>query len=269
MHKLPPAAVQLFFDCCPTRLGPHELAMLGPAEQQACKRLATEFLQTRYVCAHLLLRKALRQFAGMDTSTLALSRGLNRRPRLALQQPALRHYQSQQLDFNLSYSGPLVACAVARGVRVGVDIEAMDAGLRHEQLAGRVFSDYERASQVGRDSATRRQVFFQTWVLKEAWAKARGEGLGLPFSEVTLMPVDQPPGVQARLDAAQDDPQRWRFLRGWLSSDDSRSNGQRTEWALACSPAINTQPGCHAAAGVAVHVYAHSDVLSAPSPTSN
>src|SRR5438874_2067680 len=52
----------------------------------------------------------------------------------------------------------------------------------------------------------RERAFFAVWTRKEAYAKARGLGLALPFEEFT---VSTDPAAPTLLAAADDDPARW------------------------------------------------------------
>lgn len=74
-------------------------------------------------------------------------------------------------DFSISHAGGIVACAVARTGRVGLDLEA--AGTLETSTAGHVLSEQERAAiEQGALDAT------DAWVMKEAVVKLMGRGIG-------------------------------------------------------------------------------------------
>ena len=74
-------------------------------------------------------------------------------------------------DFSISHARGVVACAVARTGRVGLDLEA--AGTVATATAGRVLSASERAAlDQGTLDAT------DAWVMKEAVVKLLGRGIG-------------------------------------------------------------------------------------------
>jgi 4'-phosphopantetheinyl transferase len=77
-------------------------------------------------------------------------------------------------QFNLSHSGMWALCAVARGLPVGVDIEAHREMADAEDLAGRFFTPDE--AQLVRAGDRRERRFFTVWTRKEAFVKANGTG---------------------------------------------------------------------------------------------
>jgi 4'-phosphopantetheinyl transferase len=113
------------------------------------------------------------------------------------------------LRFNLSHSGGLGLVAVTDLGEVGVDIECIRPELAGEDIARHYFSPSEVAALFGLPPESRIEAFFTCWTRKEAYIKARGEGLSLPLEQfdVTLAP-----GEPARLLATRPDPseaQRW------------------------------------------------------------
>jgi 4'-phosphopantetheinyl transferase len=178
-------------------------ALLDASEKARQARFATESLRRRFALAHGLLRETLEQVTGVPAARLRFTAGPHGRPMLL--------DANHGVDFNLSYSGDLLACAVARGARVGIDIERIEQRVETRALERRVMSSRERAWLASLDADARHRAFFSIWVLKESWAKARGEGLGLPFGEVTLCPPEG--ALAAELSAAGDDPGRWIFYR--------------------------------------------------------
>lgn len=265
--KNTPAHIRLHISACPEQPRAVDLAQLSADEKSACARLATPFLQARYSTAHALLRNMLEAATGIPARQLQLRRGNNNRPELDSNQPGMPALAGQTLDFNLSYSGSLVACAVARSLRIGVDIERVAADLNYGALAGRVMTVVEREKMAGLDSSKARRHFFQTWTLKEAWAKARGEGLGLPFSDVSLIPARRG-RVHAHLQAADDQHHNWSFWRAWLSEDGKDGRQGRTELALACSPGMRIKPKVSYQPGIRPGFYADDESLEPALPFS-
>lgn len=79
------------------------------------------------------------------------------------------------LRFSVSHARSMVACAVAVGREVGVDVEPLNRGFRRsmQALSKRWLSELE-AEMVAKEPGT----FLPFWVAKEAAAKATGLGLG-------------------------------------------------------------------------------------------
>src|SRR6185295_15695073 len=81
------------------------------------------------------------------------------------------------LRFNLSHSHQQALIAVARGREVGVDVEFMRADFASDEVATHFFSPAEVKQFVRLPAAVRTRSFFNCWTRKEAYIKARGEGL--------------------------------------------------------------------------------------------
>jgi 4'-phosphopantetheinyl transferase len=79
------------------------------------------------------------------------------------------------LHFNLSHTEDLVAMAVCRHVRVGIDVEKLSSVSL--AVADRFFSAAEVAELRALPADTQPRRFMQLWTLKEAYLKAVGTGL--------------------------------------------------------------------------------------------
>ena len=97
----------------------------------------------------------------------------------------------------------LAACAVARGLPVGIDAERPDRRLDLDGMARVAFAGPERAQLAAAAPEERNTVFFGIWTLKEAYIKARGMGLALPLKSFSVTVA--PPAITP----APDDPQAW------------------------------------------------------------
>jgi 4'-phosphopantetheinyl transferase len=74
--------------------------------------------------------------------------------------------------------------AVTRLDRVGVDVEEARSRVDMDAVARRILSDPERA-EFDRLSATMRSAWlYSVWTKKEAFVKAMGVGMAMPFQEV-------------------------------------------------------------------------------------
>jgi 4'-phosphopantetheinyl transferase len=109
--------------------------------------------------------------------------------------------------FNVSHSGAFALLAIAAGRRVGVDVE------RIRPMPGRHLGLYLSADEV-RDlerlpEPERQPAFFRCWTRKEAYLKARGDGLGFGLQRfsVTLDP-ERPPRL-LHVDGEPEAPPLW------------------------------------------------------------
>jgi 4'-phosphopantetheinyl transferase len=196
--------------------------LLSDDERKRAGRLVQEHHRRRYVAAHAGLRRILAGYTARAAATLEFARGPQGKPALAAAFPRVAQGQSalptddrgslSGLEFNLSHSADLALVAVARERPVGVDLERWKHEMDHLALATRFFSPAERASLQALAERGEQLVhgFFAAWTRKEAYLKARGEGVmrGLHHFDVTLAP-DEPARLLAdRLDSAIE---RWRM----------------------------------------------------------
>ncbi|MEZ4218116.1 MAG: 4'-phosphopantetheinyl transferase superfamily protein [Myxococcota bacterium] len=111
--------------------------------------------------------------AGADAASLALEEdGYGR--------PCLAGRAACDVDFNLSHSRGLALVAVARGVRIGVDLERVDPRRDVARLAARVLAADEQRALAEQCGAAATRAFHLAWSAKEAFAKASGAGLRVP-----------------------------------------------------------------------------------------
>lgn len=111
---------------------------------------------------------------------------------------------SPPLAFNLSHTHGLVACAVARGVDVGLDVELIDRAVDERRISMRYFTQGENASIHACPEGERPARFIELWTLKEAYIKAVGRGLAHPLDAFGFalegagdLVFDPPPGESA------------------------------------------------------------------------
>jgi 4'-phosphopantetheinyl transferase len=130
-----------------------------------------------FSAAHALLRTALSHYGDLPPAEWRFQTNQYGKPRLV---PAQAHEAA--LVFNLSHTAGLVACAIARATRIGIDVENCDQMADALQLAPSYFtsSECELLAPCGRDDAPIR--FTELWTLKESYIKAVGVGLSLPLN---------------------------------------------------------------------------------------
>jgi len=89
------------------------------------------------------------------------------------------------LRFNLSHSGGLVACALATGHDVGVDVEDLRRTVNPD-LVERCCSPAEVADVNAQGADGWRDRFLTYWTLKEAYLKARGLGISVHLPDISF-----------------------------------------------------------------------------------
>jgi 4'-phosphopantetheinyl transferase len=118
---------------------------------------------------------------------------------------------TQGLRFNLSHSHQLALTAVTRDREVGVDLEYVRPDFVTDEVADHFFSAAEVQQLRSVPAELKTQSFFNCWTRKEAYIKARGEGLSCPLDQfdVSLRPDERPVLLNSRVDPQ--DVSRWAF----------------------------------------------------------
>jgi 4'-phosphopantetheinyl transferase len=83
------------------------------------------------------------------------------------------------LNFNITHSQGAVACLIACGHQVGVDIEPQNRHADFFDFADTVLTPFEQAALD--------QNFLRYWTLKEAYSKALGLGLAIDFKNIVCV----------------------------------------------------------------------------------
>jgi 4'-phosphopantetheinyl transferase len=167
-----------------------ELTLSGEEAKRAARFLRPED-RSRYVAARGILRQMLGRYLAEAPARLGLVAGPFGKPALASRagQPLL--------EFNLAHTGDVIVFAVTIGRRVGVDTEAVRSDLDALALARSQFSEAEARVLEALPPAERTDAFFRCWTRKEAYVKARGEGLGFSLKQFSVsFGRDEPPGLQ-------------------------------------------------------------------------
>jgi 4'-phosphopantetheinyl transferase len=150
-------------------------ALLDDGERERARGLRIDAARERFVVSHGALRLVLGRVTGSAPAGLRFARRCGHCGATGHGKP---HLPGAGIDFSLSHSGSLALIAVARGRRVGADVERVRPHTDVLAIARRAFS---RAERVEIESAStdegRRAAFFRCWTRKEAYLKARGLGL--------------------------------------------------------------------------------------------
>ena len=173
---------------------------LAAGELERLERLERSEVGRRWLVSRAALREILAAELGTSPSAVRLKIGAHGRPGL---DPAAHRSAP---DFNLSHSADLALVAIARGARVGIDVERLRRGRDPLRVAGRYFSAAEVAAVRAFPPGDRPAAFLRYWTAKEALAKGLGVGLRVPRGELEL--AQRPGGtmVPVRLD------QDWRLV---------------------------------------------------------
>lgn len=187
-------------------------SLLTDDERLRARRFMQVADRERFVIGRALARTLLSRFADVPPRAWSIVIDGRGRPELGALPAGV-----PDLRFNLTHTDGLIACAVAEGREVGVDVENVNRRLFHDDVPERFFSAREVADLRAQPRDRQPLVFFDYWTLKESYIKARGLGLALPLGQFSfLLAADQPPRI-AFAPELDDDPATWQFAQFWPS----------------------------------------------------
>jgi len=138
------------------------------------------------IVGRLLARKACSEACGIPFDELQIKRTKGKKPFLANATPELPCF-----NFNISHEGGMVVLASEPSCVVGVDVCAVDQFGRRRDGSQQTLDEWmslfdaqltphewSEVQAPGLDDAGKAAVFRRHWSLKEAFVKARGDGLG-------------------------------------------------------------------------------------------
>ena len=149
--------------------------LLSPEERERADRFHREPDGNQFRVTHTAMRMILAQYLKVDPQELSFSAEMGGKPELASE------FRSTGIHFNLSHSSELALLAVARGARVGVDVECLTPEFPIEEVAERFFSPAEISALKALPGDERLEAFFSCWTRKEAYIKAVGGGFSIPL----------------------------------------------------------------------------------------
>jgi 4'-phosphopantetheinyl transferase len=204
--------------------------LLSEDEQLRARRFYFQRDRVRFVAARAMLRIVLGDYLGLDPQRLFFRYGAWGKPSLG------GECDKDSVRFNLSHSGSVAFLGITRGAEIGVDLEFIREDFATMEIAQDFFSPGELAALRALPVEMRVRGFFNCWTRKEAFIKARGDGLSLPLDkfEVSLAPGD--PAKLLRTEFDPEEANRW-ILQD-LSLDDHRFVG-----AVAVEKVFRQPPG--------------------------
>ncbi|MFN2606621.1 MAG: 4'-phosphopantetheinyl transferase superfamily protein [Acidimicrobiales bacterium] len=159
-------------------------ATLAPDETARADRFIFEADRRRFVAGRAAVRSVLGERLDLQPAEVRLSVDEWGKPVLA--------GVAGGPSFNVSHSGDVAVVAVADGRSVGVDVEVLRPGVGDLDVARRLFSPAERAALGAVAPEDVDAAFLRVWTRKEAWVKAKGQGLSIPLHtfDVSVGPDD-------------------------------------------------------------------------------
>jgi 4'-phosphopantetheinyl transferase len=148
--------------------------LLSPEERERASRFRVERPRNDFILTRSALRFLLAGYLKKTPQELALRLTEYGKPLLE---------GRFDLRFNVSHTEGLALLAFVHRREIGVDVERIRPEPDARKLAERFFSVHERDAMQHLRGEALQEAFFRCWSRKEAYIKARGEGLSLPLSQ--------------------------------------------------------------------------------------
>src|SRR5277367_2823395 len=171
-------------------------ATLADQEKARAARFIFERDRDRYIAARGIVRDLLGQYLRCAPQSIEFVYGPHGKPALA--GAALR----PAICFNLSHSHGLAVAAIGREREVGIDVELIRPAFAGQEIARRYFSAKEIAELIGLPAELRAEGFFLCWTRKEAYIKAKGDGLYIPLDSFDVSLTPGKPATLSSVDAS-------------------------------------------------------------------
>jgi 4'-phosphopantetheinyl transferase len=176
--------VQIYTVMLPTEIedAPSELPyrdFLTDDEYQRARAFRFARDQVQYAMMHGVLRQLLSERLNVPPHEILYVTGAHGKPALA----------KGNLFFNITHTRGKGLIALSDEAEIGVDIERCDRACNQDLLARRVFTPQEQEEWAQTEASLKYLSFLNTWVAKEAYTKALGFGLQMPFRSFSLTDI--------------------------------------------------------------------------------
>jgi 4'-phosphopantetheinyl transferase len=157
----------------------------------------------RFVTARGLLRLILGRYLDTPPEILKFRYGPHGKPSLVVEPGG------SGLQFSVTHSFDLALYAVARERPLGIDLERIRPLPEVRTLVKRYFSSAEQVAFRALPRADQLPAFFRCWTRKEAFIKARGQGLSLALDRFEVSVTPGEPAALLAVDGDRREASRW------------------------------------------------------------
>lgn len=177
--------------------------ILSLDEQQRASHYRFTYDRSRFITGRSALRLILSEYLNISPNQIQFQLTPYGKPYLYLAN------HSEKINFNLTHSRDLILFAFTSNRRIGIDIEYMDDSSLDLDIARFFFSEQETEKLRSAPPSLQKQAFYTCWVRKEAYIKARGEGLSYPLDQfiTAFLPWEEPALLETLDDSAE--AKRW------------------------------------------------------------
>lgn len=168
--------------------------LLSREEKARAIRFRVERPRSDFILTRATLRLLLARYAVCTPHEVHFRYGAQGKPALE---------GDSSLCFNASHTYGLALMAFVKQRAIGVDVENVNRETEPKRLAERFFSESERQALTPLRGNELRAAFFRCWTRKEAFIKAKGDGLSMPLHQFDVSVV---PDERRALLATRPDP---------------------------------------------------------------
>jgi 4'-phosphopantetheinyl transferase len=176
-------------------------ASLAPNERERYDGFRNDTDRTMFLAGRVMARALVGDALGVGPGDWRWGEGPHGRPEI--------DFPATTVRFNLAHSAGLVACALADGRDVGVDVEY----LRRRPVDPHVVRRYcapDEVRDIEAHAPAWHDRFLLYWTLKEAYLKARGLGIAVPLADICFALEGGSPRVTF-LDSLAGEDETWLF----------------------------------------------------------
>lgn len=197
-----PAAGEVHVYAVDLDAAPADATALSDDECERAARFRFDRDRRRFVAGRATLRTLIASYLEIAPAEVAFDYGPQGKP----------FVPGATLSFNVSHSGACAVYAFGSDVELGVDVELLEHSRYDDGVAEQFFSASEVATLEELTREARPTAFLRCWTRKEAFIKARGQGLSLPLHEfdVAFAPGADPQILRTAWSA--DEPAEWTLL---------------------------------------------------------
>ncbi len=138
----------------------------------------------RHELGRALMCQVVGHYLNVPPARVVLAVDAHGRPALAADQLPDGCPRAARLDLNMAHRENVFVAALSTDRRVGIDVELIRDGLDIESLANGHFCPAERQWLMALEPRQRQEAFYRCWTLKEALAKALGQGMSLGMDQI-------------------------------------------------------------------------------------
>jgi 4'-phosphopantetheinyl transferase len=176
---------------------------LAADERARAQRFHFQRDRTHYIAARGLLRAILGRYLDEQPDRLRFCYSPHGKPALA------EAYAADALRFNVSHAHEMALYAITRGREIGIDLEHIRADVTGEHIAARFFAPREVSMLQALPPHRRHEAFLTLWTRKEAYVKARGDGLSLDLTRFDVSRAVVEPATHVTSDGERHELRRW------------------------------------------------------------